>query len=325
MRQIATLTDEEAHKFADYLLTQKIDTRLEKESAGVALWVCDEDKIDRARQELADFQRNPGDPRYTRAVSAARALRQEEARVEEDYNRRQHELEEEMDEAAGSPTGERPLTVALITVSVLITLAANFSDNSPVVRALAIASYQVSDRTIRFMPDLLEAREGQVWRLVTPIFLHFSVMHLAFNMFMLFSLGGRIESARGTLRLLLLVLGIGVASNLAEYYLRWSTASLSLVWEQSPRFGGMSGVLYGLFGYLWMKSRFEPELGLEMPADLFLIMLGWLVICLTGLIPEVANVAHVAGLLAGMALGFAFRRFRRHPAGDATSPPGGNP
>jgi GlpG protein len=148
-------------------------------------------------------------------------------------------------------------------------------------------------------------KQGEVWRLVTPIFIHFGVMHLVFNMLMLYSLGRLIEGRRGTLIFALMVLALAVSSNLAEYYLARSFKEGRWALRGSPQFGGMSGVLYGLFGYLWMKGRYDPASGLGVDRTTVLIMLGWFVLCLTGLMGPIANVAHAAGLLGGVLLGLA--------------------
>src|SRR5205085_2267948 len=90
MRQIGTLPDgDSARRLADYLLTLRIETRLEPEAGGWALWVCDEDRVAQARQELDEFTRNPHDPRYAGAARTAEALRRKESRAEEAYRRRQ--------------------------------------------------------------------------------------------------------------------------------------------------------------------------------------------------------------------------------------------
>src|SRR5262249_30799680 len=89
-------------------------------------------------------------------------------------------------------------------------------------------------------------------------------------------------------------------------------------WSPSPLFGGMSGVVYGLFGYVWMKSRYEPGLGLAMSPNTVFIMVGWFFLCLFGAVGAVANVAHGVGLLAGMAIGCApqlWKRRRRRRTG----------
>jgi GlpG protein len=311
MRQIATLPDgEAARRFADYLLTLKIDTRLEREPGGWALWVCDEDRVPQAREELAQFTRDPADPRYASAGSTADALRREEAKAEAEYRRRQVRLRERW----GDPTRVyRPLTIALVVASVAVALATNLGDKTqPVVSALSISRYWKVEGGYEYFLGLREIRAGEVWRLVTPIFIHFGILHIVFNMLMLLDLGGRVESRRGSLRFLLLVLTIGIPSNLAEYFLDWE--GLHLAYRPSPFFGGMSGVLYGLFGYIWMKSRYDPSLGLALYPNEVVIMMAWFVLCVIGFIGPIANVAHAAGLLAGLAIGYApalWRSLRR--------------
>jgi GlpG protein len=101
-----------------------------------------------------------------------------------------------------------------------------------------------------------------------------------------------------------LVLLLAVVSNLAQYqfghgrFVRGQFIPLL-----SPFFGGLSGVIYGLFGYVWMKARFEPELRLYIDTTNIFIMVGWFVLCWTGWVGPIANVAHTAGLVLGMLVG----------------------
>ena len=125
---------------------------------------------------------------------------------------------------------------------------------------------------------------------VLLIFLHGGYMHLLFNMLMLLNFGGMIERHKGSLALVVLVLVTAIPSNLIQY--RYA----------DPFFGGMSGVLYGLFGYIWMKSRLQPHEGLALAPSTVWILLVWLGLCM---LPgsHVANAAHVAGLACGLLLG----------------------
>ena len=142
--------------------------------------------------------------------------------------------------------------------------------------------------------------EGQYWRLVTPIFLHFGLMHLAFNGLWLAMLGARIEQLYGSIHLLLLVFVSGAISNIIQFS-----------WQGSGSFGGMSGVVYALLGYIWIKGQFVRQTLLQLPPGILGFMLVWLLVGMTGILEVllgvgVANGAHVGGLLIGMLLGLVF-------------------
>ena len=184
-----------------------------------------------------------------------------------------------------------PLTATLIAASIAAGLLTRLGSNADFVYPLLISVH----------PDagLPEIRGGELWRLITPIFLHFGLLHIGFNMLWLWDLGGMIESRQGPVRLGLLVLVAGVAGNLAEY--AWS----------GPAFGGMSGVVYALLGYAWVQGRFNPRAGLTLHQPVVVMMLIWFVICWLGLVGNIANMAHTVGLASGLLLGWAFAHRRR--------------
>jgi len=90
---------------------------------------------------------------------------------------------------------------------------------------------------------------------------------------------------------------MAVASNLGQYL--WSGPSL---------FGGMSGVVYGLLGYVWIRHKVSPRPQLAIPPGLLGFMLFWLLLGMSGIIDllmsgSIANAAHAVGLVTGMILG----------------------
>jgi GlpG protein len=75
-----------------------------------------------------------------------------------------------------------------------------------------------------------------------------------------------------------------------------------------PLFLGISGVVFGLLGYVWMKGKFDPRAGMHLPQGVVFMMLLWVFLGISGAIESmtgmrVANTAHVAGLIAGCVLG----------------------
>jgi GlpG protein len=132
---------------------------------------------------------------------------------------------------------------------------------------------------------------GQYWRLITPIFLHFGWVHIAFNMLWLWELGRRIEVRCGSLHLLSVVIFIGIASNL------YQAASTPLAY-----FGGMSGVIYGLLGYSAVFNYLAPHRDLVQPKEVYIFMLASLAIGWLGIfdfLALMANSAHLSGLIGG--------------------------
>lgn len=153
----------------------------------------------------------------------------------------------------------------------------------------AINEYEQATRPITKPFDQIIG--GQVWRLVTPAFLHFGAVHLIFNMMWLWTLGSMLETYLRKVKFVLLFVAIAVISNIAQ-------ASAG-----GTNFGGMSGVVYGLFGFVIVHGKLHPMGGLQMNPGTVRYMLIWLVVCFTGVVGPVANWAHVFGLLAGGAIG----------------------
>ncbi len=135
--------------------------------------------------------------------------------------------------------------------------------------------------------------EGQVWRLITPIFLHFGTLHIVFNSLWCWELGKKIESNESSVNLAVLVFISALFSNFVQYH--FSGPSI---------FGGMSGVIYGLLAYCGVTQWLMPKTKLAMPVAIYGIMLIFLVLGFTNIFSlvgmgQIANAAHVGGLLAG--------------------------
>ena len=135
---------------------------------------------------------------------------------------------------------------------------------------------------------LYEILHGQVWRLITPIFIHLSILHILFNMLWFKDLGYLIEYKFGKHNLLILILVSGLISNLLQYFV------------SGPQFGGMSGVLYAMLGFVWVYKKIHQDFDYSLPARDITIMIGWLLLCLTGFLGPIANSAHAGGLFVGM-------------------------
>lgn len=297
MRQIGTLPrDLKPQTFVDHLLALGIKARLDERPEGHDVWIYNEDQVARAREELGGYLAAPNDPRFQRAARAAEAARREERRLDRQFRKNDRAVSDQW----GPPSfRRRPLTITLVALCALVFLLQRSSHGRWIDENFLFTTFHHDEQGREVDDGLGPILEGQVWRLITPIFLHSvqNPLHIIFNMMCLVYLGTMIELRRGSTRLLLLVLIAAAVSNLGQYF-----HDLRAL-DHAVRFGGFSGVAYAQFGYIWMKGVYEPEQGMRATPNLVNWALLWLVICMTGLLGPIANAAHVMGLISGMALG----------------------
>jgi membrane associated rhomboid family serine protease len=138
-----------------------------------------------------------------------------------------------------------------------------------------------------------EVSQGEVWRLVTSTLLHVNLVHLAFNLYWLWLFGSIVEGALGHLWTAAVFVLFALASSAAEYAVAMGGV-------------GLSGVVYGLFGLLWVLSRRDGRFADAIDKNTIGLFIIWFFICIAatiGQIMNVGNVAHSAGLVAGLILG----------------------
>lgn len=287
VRAIGNLPSEaQARLFGDYLLASGIKNEQEADSDGTwVVWVADDDQLAQAGELLTRFKAAPESPEFARRAADADQIRREEKKSEARWRRRVHGRKQIVPGTTVFRPG--PLTFTLVCLCVMIAVRSRLGDNVDAIRSLFISEY---------MPNgtnwFSEVKAGEVWRVFTPMLIHFGFPHLLFNMLWLFRLGSMIETVHGSGRLALLVLAIAGLSNIAQYVI------------DDPGFGGMSGVNYGLFGYVWIRGKFDPSSGFFVTPQDKLLMLGWFALCFTGWVGPIANAAHTGGLVIGVAWGW---------------------
>ena len=237
MREIGTLANEQlARRFEDYALTQGVEVMVESDGEDWSIWAYEEDQLDKAKDELAQFTADPDNDRYTQAADAADNLRQQAQKREEQLRKQHIDVRARWQRPMWA---QCPVTTAMIGISIFVAIATNLGEkHEPIKKALSITGYQIDGNYVRWTRGLSEVEKGQVWRLVTPIFIHFTFLHILFNMLWLRDLGMNVEFRCGSWRYALIVLAIAVPSNVGQYL--WS----------GPTFGGLSGVGFGPFGYV---------------------------------------------------------------------------
>ncbi len=291
MRPIGHLKDEtQARYFADFLYSESIESQVDSGPGDSwEIWVLDDAHVDRAQSLLAEFRQNPDDPRFTKASRVAAKQRQLDLKKAVP---RRASVVDARTIFYSPPVPLGAISMTLIGISVVAALFTRLGAEDRFVQPLSITQYQHDGEYLRWNGGLPEVRRGQVWRLFTPMFLHFGILHILFNMLWLRDLGSMVEARKGPWKLLLLVLALAGTSNLAQYLI------------SGPNFGGMSGVVYGLLGYIWMQGKFNPASRMSLQPQTVTFMIAWFFLCLTGLMGPIANAAHAVGLALGIAWGF---------------------
>ncbi|GAA5216412.1 rhomboid family intramembrane serine protease GlpG [Corallincola platygyrae] len=267
MIEIATLSSPRAAQaFVDYMATKGVRCQLGSAPEGVALILLDPEHEQRVRDELQQFAANPSDPKYL----AASWERTDNAGAQLDY---------------GAPgTGLMRnflLHIGPVSLIGLIICVGVFLLSS-------IGLHPYVAYWLKFFSSVDAMASIEQWRWLTPAFIHFSFMHLVGNALWWWYLGGQLEQREGSRVLLLLFLMTAAIPNLAQFML------------SGPNFGGLSGVVYGLFGYFWVRGMMAPNVGLGLTPGLTGFMLIWLVIGFLGWFgPPMANMAHFGGLIVG--------------------------
>ena len=138
--------------------------------------------------------------------------------------------------------------------------------------------------------------EGEIWRLITPTFMHTSFSHMLFNSFSLVLFGPALERLLGGSKFLFIYLASGVIANIATVILE----------PLSYTHVGSSGAIFGLFGYYIAMIVFQKN-KLSKENSQIIITLCIVSLIMTFIQPNINITAHLFGLLGGFLLGYFFK------------------
>ena len=256
-----------AQAFIDYMASRRIEIEMMPEGGGsVALWLKHTENLVEAEAELKHFLADPTNKKYQAA-----SWEMAESRTRK-FSYHSPGMMALLQAKAG------PVTLGLMAVCVVIFALTEFGFDGEIFSLL------------RF--PVTTGEQWQLWRWVSHALLHFSVMHIAFNLLWWWQLGGDVEKQLGSRKLLLIFLISAAVSGAGQY------------WVEDAYFGGLSGVVYALLGYIWVVGNRAPEKGLSIPKPIVVFMLVWLVLGYVQPYLSIANTAHLLGLLSGMGLGW---------------------
>ncbi len=193
--------------------------------------------------------------------------------------------------------------IPIIIFAIIFALISNFGSVISAIELLTFTNINVTNQGYISMFDFDQTFwiGNQWWRLITPIFIHFSFAHLAFNCLWIFVLGEKIENTDGPLIFILLVIFSAICSNCLQYF-----------WTETSLFGGLSGVIYGLIGFCMIVEFDSQHDRYKLPPALYLFMIFWLLLGFAGILDlfgfgSVANFAHLGGLISGILFAMIYK------------------
>ena len=309
------------------MLTQSIDCHVESDGNNAFdVWVKDEDGFEQAKNEFALFRENPKAEKYRQAIGKAKKIQEANVARQKQYqkNVRSGPVQKGLLEAA-------PLTMVMVGICVVVALLSNFGApekfDKAVARALQFVSVDSPSEELQLAwhsnRDSLNVRlasvyRGELWRTISPIFYHYGPFHIVFNMMWLVYFGRMIEGRYGTVTMAMIVVFSAIVSNVLQCVVPAEVGGSAPAFVNNlmiTQLGGMSGVNYALFGFIWFRMLYDPYSRMQLSQMTIIIMIGYLFYCM--LSPQVgslmgesgggtvANWAHGGGMVMGLLLGLS--------------------
>jgi membrane associated rhomboid family serine protease len=189
------------------------------------------------------------------------------------------------------------LAVSLVIITSAMWLAAKLYGAFTVIDAWQLPAPHLLPEQLVFVTGMKitsRVSDGETWRLISSVFVHMDIMHLGFNMWGLWVLGGLLERLYGARRFLSLYVGTGLFASIASLYF------------SGPASGGASGAIYGLVGALMVLGvKHKSELPPPVVEAFTIRTIPWAVfgigIGFWDLLPF-DNAAHIGGVVSGALL-----------------------
>lgn len=263
-----------AHLLANYLTSQHIQAAVVQHDKEFVVVLDNHDNLDRAKVIADGFLANPTDPKYQQAAW--------------DNGKNVRLAPSGNGFSMGNIIADAvkaPFTSVVFILCVAVYLLSLFGLFAPIAQHLLMQPFSIL------------SQNHEWWRLLGPAFIHFSALHIIFNLLWWGMLGAKIERTLGMSMLLIVFLVSATISNAAQALFSDPVQGNLFL------FGGLSGVVYAVMGFVWWLGWLRPSWGLSLPNSIVGFMLVWLVLGYADILwVNMANAAHTAGLISGCLL-----------------------
>ncbi|MBT3135219.1 rhomboid family intramembrane serine protease GlpG [Alteromonas sp. ALT199] len=263
-----------AHLLANYLTSQHINANVVLHDKEFVVVLDNNEHIDRAKIIAEDFLANPTNPKYQQAAWD---------------NGKNVQL---------APSGSGFSISKIIADAVRAPFTSVVFVMCAVIYLLSLFGLFASiAQHLLMQPFSILSQNHEWWRLLGPAFIHFSALHIIFNLLWWGMLGAKIERTLGMSMLFIVFLVSATISNAAQALFSDPVQGNFFL------FGGLSGVVYAVMGFVWWLGWLRPSWGLSLPNSIVGFMLVWLVFGYADILwVSMANAAHTAGLISGCLL-----------------------
>lgn len=187
-----------------------------------------------------------------------------------------------------------------------------YEEKKPILTILVLAIMTIIFIRLSFDPNLDESGvlekigvmspdnifDGNYWALLSSTFVHIEDWHFFSNFIWIFVFGAALEYELGKIKWVAFYIVSAVVSSLSEIVFSGSTGI------------GASGVVYAMFGFIWVIRRVVTRFDIIVPDSLVKLFIAWIFIGLLTNelgISNIGNAAHISGLLVGVGLGWLYR------------------
>ena len=295
VRKIGQLEDEDRSElFSAYLFVHGIDARteaIEPPPPGRPfwqIWVLDEDRVDEAKALFSRFLSMPDAEEFQKSAAAAAAERLRRSREEAPHTAARAAW---LSLTSATTDGDTVWPMGgvcgiVLALTATIYLLAALGPLRPYLPALFF--------------NLAALRHGEIWRLFTPVLVHTEIWALLFDLLWWMDLGRTLETRIGSRRFCIFVLGLAAATTFAHYLAMPLTGGGTAV--------GLLGIIYGLFGYIWLRNRLDTAFGIALPPITGALLLAFLALGAFGMMDPATTFSVIAGLLFGALWGWLHAR-----------------